>query len=269
MPGRRASPINTKPITLVSMRAEDFEYLYQLEANYWWFVAMRQITDAIVEKQLGGRPLRILDAGCGTGYNLGHYERQGHHVFGFDIAPEAVDWVRKRGFPKVAQASVTEIPLASESFDLVFSFDVLVQMPVEASNAAMREMHRVLKPGGFLFARTAAYEWLRSSHDEELHTMHRFTLNELQEKLIRTGFNVEYATYANTLLFPVIVIRRLLKRFGIGGGTDVKPLPAALAWIDPIFRGVLSSESLLTRRRVALPFGLSAICYAQKGSEPK
>ena len=246
------------------MRAEDFEYLYHLEANYWWFVAMRQITDTIVKDQIEGGPLRILDAGCGTGYQLHHYKSQGHNAFGFDIAPEAVDWVRKRGFTQVAQASVTEIPFESESFDVVFSFDVLAQIPVEMSDNAIREMYRVLKPGGFLFVRTAAYEWLRSSHDEELHTMHRFTLGELQEKLIRTGFKVHHATYANTFLFPVVALRRFLKRFGIGSGTDVKPLPPALAWIDPIFRGILTGETVFTRNRVSLPFGLSAICYAKK-----
>src|SRR5688572_1928373 len=246
------------------MRAEDFEYLYRLEAEFWWFAAMRKITDAILRQQLLSGPMRILDAGCGTGYNLQHYSDQGHHVVGFDIAPEAVEWVRKRGFTQIAQASVAEIPFASETFDIVFSFDVLMQMPEPVSNEGMKEMHRVLKPGGFLFARTAAYEWLRSSHDEELHTMHRFTLGELQEKLIRTGFKVHHATYANMFLFPVVALRRFLKRFGIGSGTDVKPLPPALAWIDPIFREILAGETIFTRNRVSLPFGLSAICYAQK-----
>ena len=249
------------------MRAEDFEYLYRLEADFWWFVAMRQITDTIVSSQLEARPLRILDAGCGTGYQLHHFESMGHKVFGCDIAPEAVGWVKKRGFTQVAQASVTDIPLESNSFDLVFSFDVLVQIPVEQSNQAMKEMYRVLKPGGFLFARVAAYEWLRSSHDEEIHTMHRFTLGELRNALIHSGFRIHHATYANTLLFPVAVVRRFLKTFGIGRGTDVKPLSPVLAWINPIFRSILASESVFTRRRIPLPFGLSAICYAQKPAD--
>ena len=245
------------------MRAEDFEYLYQLEATYWWFAAMRQITDAIVGRELQGR-LTILDAGCGTGYNLRHYESLGHEVFGFDIAPEAVDRVRRRGFPRVAEASVTEIPFKRESFDIVFSFDVLEQMPVEMSDQAMKEMYRVLRRGGFLFLRAPAYEWMRSSHDEALRTMHRFTRDEMRGKLVQAGFAVEYATYANTLLFPVVLVRRFLKRFGIGSGSDVKPLPSGLAWIDPIFRTILSSESILTRRHIPIPFGLSAICYARK-----
>jgi SAM-dependent methyltransferase len=246
------------------MRPEDFEYLYQLEANFWWFTAMRQITDAILDDFIHGPPRRILDAGCGTGYNLAHYSKLGHDVFGLEIAPEAVAWVKKRGYSKLVQASVTDIPTPSETFDLVLSFDVLMQMPVEMSTAGIHEMYRVLKPGGRLFVRTAAYQWLHSSHDEDLHTIHRFGLGELKHKLTRAGFKVEHATYANTLLFPVVAIRRLLKRVGIARGTDVKPLPPGLSWVDPVFRTILASESAAGSRRIPLPFGLSAICYARK-----
>src|SRR5262249_46303131 len=160
----------------------------------------------------------------------------GHTLFGLDVAPEAVDGVKKRGETKIVEASVTDIPYRSEHFDVVFSFDVICQIPLETHEQSITEMYRVLKPGGVLFVRTPAFEWLRSSHDADLHTQHRFTLPELQQLLTRAGFKVRFATYANAFLFPIVVLRRFLKRFGIGGGTDVKPLPKALAWIDPIFR---------------------------------
>src|SRR5262245_55515732 len=169
------------------MRPEDFEALYALEESYWWFVAMRRITDTIAGKELRRKPLQILDAGCGTGYNLRHYEDAGHAVFGLDIASEAVDGVQKRGFKKITQASAAEIPYRSESFDLVFSFDVLCQIP-GGSAQAIREMYRVLKPGGSLFVRVPAFEWMRSSHDADLHTAHRFTRQELQKELQAAGF---------------------------------------------------------------------------------
>ena len=75
-----------------------------------------------------------------------------------------------------------------------------------------------------------------------------------------TGFRVGHATYANTFLLPVVLVRRMLKRVEIGGGADAKPLPAFLAWIDPIFRDILAIEAMINSSRVALPFGLSAIC---------
>src|SRR5262245_2248125 len=246
------------------MRPEDFEFLYSLEERYWWFVAMRRITDAIVAPQVQHKPLRIFDAGCGTGYNLQYYEKAGHVVWGLDIAPEAVDGVRRRGFTKITQASAAEIPYQSATFDLVFSFDVLCQMPMELSDNAIREMSRVLKPGGFLFVRVPAFEWMRSSHDADLHTVHRFTRGELQGKLERAGLRTKLSTYANSYLFPVVIVRRFLKRLGIGTGTDVKPLPSGLGWIDPIFQRVLASESGILGHHNRLPFGLSVICYAEK-----
>jgi hypothetical protein len=72
------------------------------------------------------------------------------------------------------------------------------------------------------------------------------------------------ATYANSFLFPVVLLRRSLKGLGIGRGTDVKPLPAGLRWLDPVFRRVLGTEARLFQSGKHLPFGLSAICYARK-----
>jgi SAM-dependent methyltransferase len=247
------------------MRAEDFDLLYKLEETYWWFVAMRQIADTIASRELQTPNLRILDAGCGTGFNLGYYSSAvGRDVYGLDVTMDALEWVRKRGFKKITQASVTEIPFGPGTFDLVFSFDVLPQVPIGMDEPAIREMHRVLKPGGHLFVRAAAFEWLRSSHDEELHTMHRFTRPELVEKLTRAGFEVEWSSYANGFLFPVILLRRFLKHAGIGKGTDVRPLPQGLGWLDSIFRNVLSREAGWFKSGRSLPFGLSVICYARK-----
>jgi SAM-dependent methyltransferase len=248
------------------MREKDFEYLYNLEERFWWFVAMRTITDTIVGGELEGRSLRILDAGCGTGYNIAHYQKAGHSVFALDIAPEAIAGVRQRGFRNVCQASVVEVPYISSTFDFVFSFDVLSQVPVQSGDEAIREMYRVLKPGGLLYARVPAFEWLRSSHDEDLHTMHRYACPELRSKLQEAGFDVRLATYANTFLFPVVLLRRFLKRLGIGQGSDVKPLPMALAWLDPVFRGILGAEARVLGSGGRLPFGLSVICYARKPS---
>ena len=247
------------------MRTVDYELLYQLEENFWWFAAMREITDAVAGSELQKKNLRILDAGCGSGFTLAHYaKRDSCDIYGMDISDDALEWVRKRGFWKVAQGSVTDIPYRSETFDIVFSLDVLQQLRPDTSADALREMHRVLKPGGLLFIRVAAFEWLRSSHDDDIRSMHRFSRDELARKLRDAGYKVERISYANSFLFPVVVIRRLLKRAGIGGGTDVKPLPRGLGWIDSIFRAILASEAKWLRPGRTFPFGVSIIGCARK-----
>lgn len=246
------------------MRPEDFDLLYQLEETYWWFDGMRTLADSIMGQDLKPQGQRLCDAGCGTGINLRHYEAMSHRVYGIDIAQEAVNWVRQRGFPRTAQASVTDLPFSTESFDAVFSFDVVCQVPNGGDNAAIHEMFRVLKPGGRLFIRVPAFEWLRSSHDAVLHTAHRYTAKELAGKLEDSGFRVLFATYANTFLFPVAVLRRMLKHLGIGKGPDVQPLPVGLGWLNPIFRAILKSERHFFTRGISLPFGLSVVIYAER-----
>ena len=247
------------------MHAADFELLYQLEENYWWFAAMRRITDTIAARELRQSNTTILDAGCGTGFNLGYYAGgDSRHIYGLDIADAALDHVRKRGFRNVTQASITAIPFRSASFDLVFSFEVVTQTPYDTHDSAIDEMQRVLKPGGHLLIRVPAFMWLWSSHDEELEVRYRYTRRELEARLVQCGFRVEWASYANGFLFPVILLRRLLKRAGIGGGTDVKPLPRGLGWLDAVFRRVLAAEATWFKSGRTLPFGLSLICYARK-----
>jgi SAM-dependent methyltransferase len=198
---------------------------------------------------------------------LGRYAGGGR-VAGVDISPDALTFCRKRGLGDVQQASVTDLPFADSTFDLVTSFDVLVQLPGEGSDElAMREMFRVLRPGGIAFVRAAAYEWMRSGHDEALGTQRRYRLEEITGRMARTGFRVRRATYANALLLPAAVVRRrLLKRFGLGGrGSDVKPLPPGFEWLNRALAAALSGEArLLTRPTAKLPAGLSTICLAEK-----
>ena len=247
------------------MHAEDFDLLYKLEEKYWWFPAMRQITDTIAARELQQSNLRVLDAGCGTGFNLGYYSgKNSRDVYGLDIANAALEHVRERGFRNIAQASIGEIPFKSEVFDLVFSFEVVTQTPREMHDAEFREMHRVLKTGGHLFIRVPAFMWLWSSHDEELEVRYRYARDELARRLASAGFVVEWTSYANGFLFPVILARRFLKRVGIGRGTDVKPLPRGLGWLDGVFKRILASEAAWFKSGRRLPFGLSLIAYARR-----
>jgi SAM-dependent methyltransferase len=253
------------------LRAEDFADLYALEESYWWFVGMERVTAALLDPFCPpGRARDVLDAGCGTGAMLNWLERyaRGGRVAGIDVSSDALDFCRARGLGNLAQASATQLPFDDETFDLVTSFDVLVQIPGEGSDKrAMREMFRVLRPGGVAFVRAAAYGWMRSGHDEALGTQRRYGLGQLTERMERAGFRVRRATYANSLLLPVAAFRRLvLKRVGLADrGSDVKPLPPSLAWLNRALTNALYAEARLLRSAGAkLPAGLSAVCVAEK-----
>jgi SAM-dependent methyltransferase len=245
--------------------------MYALEESLWWFVGMREVTRSLLDPVCPQGQVRdVLDAGCGTGGMLRWLERYagGGNVAGVDLSADALAFCRGRGLRDVAGASVTALPFAGSTFDLVTSFDVLVQLRGESSDElAMREMFRVLRPGGVAFVRVAAYEWMRSGHDEALGTQRRYTLALLVGRMERAGFRVRRATYANALLLPAAALRRLvLKRLGLAdGGSDVKPLPSGFEWLNSALAAALKAEaSLLKRPGANLPAGLSAICVAEK-----
>jgi ubiquinone/menaquinone biosynthesis C-methylase UbiE len=252
------------------MQPADHAYLYELEDSFWWFAGMREITAALLDSVIPFPADRaILDAGCGTGGMmswLARYAGNGR-VAGIDLSPAALGFCRLAGHRNVAQASVTSLPFPDSTFDLVTSFDVLVQLAGAGSDdLALREIWRVLKPEGITFVRAAAYEWMKSSHDTALDTQHRYSLAELVGKVKHAGFDVLRTTHANTLLMPAAIFQRqVLKRIGLASGSDVKPLPAPLRWLNPVLTATLRTEARwLTRPQARLSFGLSAICVAQK-----
>ena len=253
------------------MQEKDFTYLYALEESFWWFAGMREISSALLDPVL--RPSQdrlILDAGCGTGRMLSWLARFAGRgpIVGIDLVPSPLRFCRERHHTHLAQASAMHLPFADSTFDLFTSFDVLVQLPGEgADEQAIREMYRVLRPGGVAFVRVAAYEWMRSGHDEALGSQRRYTLGALIERMESAGFSIARSTYANTLLLPAAALRRLvLKRVGLAdSGSDVKPLPPKLEWLNRVLATALVSEARILRNpRASLPAGLSAICVAEK-----
>ena len=162
-----------------TMNEQEYRAMYGLEEDHWWYVGMRAITAALLESAPLPEAPRVLDAGCGTGFNLGWLRTRGARVSGIDFYPDALHFSRLRGERALARASVVQLPFSSCVFDLVTSFDVVSHVREQADrNRSLAEFRRVLRPGGVVLVRVAAFEWLRSSHDNEALTYRRFALGE-------------------------------------------------------------------------------------------
>jgi SAM-dependent methyltransferase len=246
------------------MRDLDLEYTFRLEQDFWWFRGMRAIAWSWLNNL---QPTRLLDAGCGTGFHLGWLVQRwpAAEVHGLDLSATALRFARNRYSGSLAQGSVAALPFQESSFDLVTSFDVLSQVPQEAASQSLTEFQRVLRPGGAVLLRVAATPWLRSSHDDELQTHTRFSRAGLASLIAASGLRLERISYVNCLLFPVAAARRLLKRAGLGGGSDVRPLPASLRFAEAPFFAALNLEAAWLRRPCnSFPFGLSLHALARK-----
>jgi len=109
--------------------------------------------------------MRVLDAGCGTGRNLVYLLRNGWEVFGVDESSGAVAQTRRLVTELVPHLPldnfrvepVDRMSFADADFDVVLSSAVLhFARDEEHWRAMVREMWRVLKPGGIFFARLAS-----------------------------------------------------------------------------------------------------------------
>lgn len=245
------------------MEPTEYRTIFSVEDRHWWYVGMQRITLALLDETYGRRnDLRILDAGSGTGAAMRYLSRFGP-VTGIDFSPLAVGFCRERGLERLGQASVTALPFAGGSFDLVTSFDVLYHRAVGDYHDALREFNRVLRPGGRLLLRLPAYDRLRGRHDTVIHTARRFSAASLDSSLRETGFAVERLTYANTLLFPLALAKRLLEPLLPAAGPEQSDIAPNPPWLDDALAAVLGLEARRLRRR-DLPFGLTVVALARK-----
>jgi SAM-dependent methyltransferase len=240
------------------MNPVEYERMFAAEERQWWYAGMRAISLALLEPALAGRRARLLDAGCGTGMNVAVLSRFGSAV-GVDLAPEALRGCRARAV-LAAGGDVRALPFPASTFDVVTSFDVLYHRWVEDDQTAVRELVRVLRPGGLLLARVPALRLLWGAHDEAVYSRHRYTRGELVRLLAGQGLEVVRATYANCFLFPVLLARRTADRLLHRHGSDVAFLPPPL---ERAFRSLLLLESRLVRR-VSLPVGASVLALGRK-----
>lgn len=105
----------------------------------------------------------ILDAGSGTGRNAYYLaEKYNAHVIAFDFALSAISFAKQNfSHPNISfliHNMKDTLPFPSDSFDFVF--DVMASFSLSGSEREkyLKELHRVLKPGGYMYIRTLAKE---------------------------------------------------------------------------------------------------------------
>lgn len=245
------------------MNDNEYQTMFEVENTHFWYKGMRKISKVLLDKYISKKTqYKILDAGCGTGGNMS-FLRQYGVVKGIDISPQAVQFCRKRRLKNVRIGSIDQIPFPSNSFDIVTCFDVLGQKEVLNDTAAIREFYRVVKPGGILLVRVAAYRWLYGYHDTAVHTKRRYEEKDLCQLFNKTNFRQERITYANTFFFPMIVMLRIFRRIipkRCNKNSDVRKINSLL---NKILYYPLWIESKIIKY-ISIHYGLSLIGVAKK-----
>ncbi|MFI4989858.1 MAG: class I SAM-dependent methyltransferase [Solirubrobacterales bacterium] len=229
---------------------------HQAEDRHWWYRGRRKVLERVIDDLRLPARARILDAGCGSGRNMVELARHGT-VTGVELSETSVALARERGTGEVIAGSVLEMPLDADSFDLAASLDVIEHL--EDDLAALRELRRVVAPGGSLLVTVPAYEWLWSGHDEINHHFRRYTRRSLQRAGEQAGWQQVRTTYFNSLLLPAAILLRVLDRFSrktTESSLDLWVPPGPLNWL---LERPLQLESALIGRDGRIPAGLSLL----------
>jgi SAM-dependent methyltransferase len=235
----------------------DFELqTHRVEDRHWWYRGRRCVLERTISR-LGLPPhARILDAGCGSGRNMVDLARHGA-VTGVELSETSAELARGRHVGEVVEGSVMAMPFAEDSFDLAVCLDVIEHLQDDVG--ALRELRRVVAPGGALLVTVPAYQWLWSGHDEVNHHHRRYSRATLQRASREAGWECARATHFNFLLLPVAIGLRALDRLharATESSLDLWVPPAPLNWL---LQQPLNLEAAAIGRGGHIPAGLSLL----------
>lgn len=195
---------------------DQFSAWYERERHGGYHLFIDQLTIDLVRRYLSPG-MDILEAGCGTGLILSRLAPFVKSSVGLDLSSGMLEKAKARGLC-VVHGSVTELPFADESFDLVCSFKVLAH--VEQIEQAMRELSRVLRPGGRMlveFYNTTSLRYLI----RRLKTPGKISQNTDEDSV--------YTRY-DTLGQIESYLPREIRVEGVHGIRVVTPLPQSHRW---------------------------------------
>lgn len=126
---------------------DDFAGWYERERHLPYHRMLDDLEVELVERYGAGKD--VLEVGCGTGLILHRASQFARTAIGIDLSGGMLAKAAARGL-RVAQASATALPFATASVDVAYSYKVLAHIP--DIQGALREMARVVRPGGWVLA---------------------------------------------------------------------------------------------------------------------
>ena len=242
------------------MERNFYRSYFTVEEKHWLMRGRRAIAREELARRIPGNG-KVLDFGCGSGLFVRELARAGYDTRGLDISADAVAYGHLQGTQNLSVMEGHKIEFPDNTFDAVLSMDVIEHL--EQEEWALKEIERVLKPGGVAVLMVPAFMFLWGVQDETSHHYRRYTMRGLLRVLdAGTSLKVVRRTYFNTFLFlPIAVVRVACRWFGIRGRESDFELNSPL--LDKVLAGVFATERRVMRH-ARFPFGVSILAVCKK-----
>jgi SAM-dependent methyltransferase len=248
------------------MKKVEYFKMYEQETVHWWYRGLYDLVERYVRRLSSGKPLNILDAGCGTGGLMGILNMYGD-VAGIDHSPEAIALCAQRGLTNLGTEDLNTWEPQPSRYDFIVSNDVLSDAGIEAELALVQKFHSALKPKGYLIMNLPAFVCLRRSHDTAVSTQRRYRKKSILPDLEKAGFRSVKAGYRLPLLFVLILLRKSLSRFfgkNAAVTSDLFPIPL---FLNEFLYSLHRFENLLFVSGIPFCVGSSFFFICQKSEQ--
>ncbi|MBI3016696.1 MAG: methyltransferase domain-containing protein [Deltaproteobacteria bacterium] len=195
------------------MEFECYQELIEKDTTHWWFLGKKKFLDVILDRYTdNGNEKCALDIGCGTGGIIEQLGARGFKSFGIDNHEIAFNFCQKKNLP-VFKADAKQTGFEASSFDVVCALDVIEHD--EDDLAIIREVKRILKPGGIFIVMVPAHQWLWSHCDKMNHHKRRYSKKSLLNLLNREFRTLHISWIHCSIFIPasvIITLRKILQK---------------------------------------------------------
>jgi SAM-dependent methyltransferase len=247
------------------MNADEYSNLGRVEREHWYYAGKRQLVRAWIGRVAGLTPAsRLLDCGAGTGL-FAESMRAVCRVRVLDDHAESLAILRTRfSAEEIVEGSATAIPLPAASADCVTALDVLEH--IADDHAAVREIERVLRPGGSVVITVPAMMALWGYWDVALHHHRRYSPGELAALFPADRWEIQHLNFTNVAVFPAVWLVRRWQRWRNPGATSRVEDKIPPAGLNRLLQSWFVRLGLV--RGVRFPFGVSLILVARRRISP-
>lgn len=211
----------------------------------------------------------ILEIGCSSGFLLKSMvaEFPEATIVGADVVREPLLKLAKQ-LPSVPlmRFDLLKCPLPADSFDAVVMLNVLEH--IEDDVAALRQVYRLLKPGGVLILEVPAGPHLYDAYDKTLMHFRRYRLSELCAEFRSVGFAVVRSSYLGFIVYPAFAYVKRRNQRARPSATS-SALVASQASETSTSWALKTAMKLETRLRglFRFPFGVRCLAVGKKAMQ--
>lgn len=246
---------------------EGFDSTDKIEESSFWCQSRIRLLKKIVDKYSRNYvKARFLEIGSGNGTILSAIAKnESLTLTGSEIYLKGIMYAKQK-LPNIDffQFDVQQRRL-EEKFDIIGAFDVLEH--IENDVAAIININKMLNEGGYFILTVPQYKFLWSSLDTMVKHKRRYSQNEVVAKLEEQEFNICYCSSFLFVLFPLMLISRLVDKINTKAQSSENKLEKKVVfpnWVNWVFDKIMRIDEFLIEKEVSLPFGGSLIVVAQK-----